>query len=239
MEKALYFLTYNRPDYLARALESWGNVRGIQDWHVVFRVEPSDHRPKVLDIIHEWVFKMELEDYDILLNVERQGVLHHPWVAFTNLFNEGFDFVVHAEDDVEVSEDVLEFFTFCANAYETDKQVSSVHAFSKIGGMPRGIVKSDVPYPGVFGTWRDRWESIIGPTWDHDYSSGGALDSGWDHHYHKRVIPQYNLKTIQPIDSRSHNFGEWGTHSSPEDIEQPADFMLSRPVRLYLETDSR
>ena len=52
----------------------------------------------------------------ITINPQRYGVLGNPWHAF----NDGFavsDFVVLAEEDLIVSEDVLEYFAWCRACY--------------------------------------------------------------------------------------------------------------------------
>ena len=158
MKKALVFTAYDRLRYLQNTLFSWETVRGLDDWHVVFRVEPSDITEHVVDEFRLFAEKMNLQDYEIIVNSTKLGVLLHPFVAFDSLFAEGYDFVARVEDDVIVSDDILEYFDSMAKSYRDDPKVATVCAFTETQGYEDAVYTDSYFDPLNWGTWSDRWK---------------------------------------------------------------------------------
>ena len=209
---------YRRPVYLRQTLESWLAVRGVENVLFTFHVEPSDRRLQVMDAIK----RAQLPNYEVVSNQTRLGVLTNPWSAFENAFTlRGADFVVLAEDDVLVSDDVVEYLTWAAAEFRDDRQVMVVSAHSLIGGEPDGQVVREEGFSGlVWGTWADRWQGALSPTWDHDYSTGDhGHEAGWDWNIAKRVMPAAGAVQVRPVVSRSQHIGrEGGAHMVAEDF---------------------
>lgn len=237
--RAIFLTAMDRPDYLKRTLDSWLLVPELHDWHVVFRIEPSSIQTTIVRMIKDFAIEAGLKGFEIVLNQELLGVLHHPWVGFEELFLD-YEFVVRTEDDLMVSTDVLRFFEWADDAYALDPAVGAVNAFTDAsrGAPGAGTEIVGVFKPWVWGTWRHMWASLIGPTWDHDYTTGEGDRRGWDWNLHLRVFPEHNLKVLRPRCSRVKNIGEWGVHGTPENllrapsfvqVRQPVEF--ERPVR--------
>lgn len=171
MKRALFFTAFDRPGYLARVLETWEGVRGLDRWHIVARIEPGQHTDQIRAMFEKFFFVLGLNDVDLVVNKSKLGVLHHPWVGFETLFSR-YDFVVRTEDDLLVSSDVLELFEWASKTFTHDQSIATVHGFSLgDGGDLSAMFRSPGFNPLVFGTWRDRWEQLLSPTWDHDYST--------------------------------------------------------------------
>ncbi len=223
MNRALVITAWNRPEYFWDAARSWASV-DMTDWDVFLRLEPSDPATEARHIrIFESLMLLrgvKPENQNVRINPERLGVLSHPWHAFSDLLIHGnYDFVVRTEDDLLVSNDVLSYFTWASEHFLDDQRVATVNAFSKgPGGDDHAVVAGQPFNPWMWGTWVDRWQDTISPTWDHDYSSGGEHDSGWDWNLETRVLPSQGLMTVQPLCSRVKNIGEHGVHGTPENL---------------------
>jgi hypothetical protein len=227
MTHGLFFTAYDRVDYLRQTLESWESVRGIQDWHVVARIEPSPVEDTVIELFEAFFERTGVRRYEIVVNERVLGVLHHPFVGFSELFLE-HDFVVRAEDDLVVSDDILEYFTWAEKHYRNTKFVATINAFSK------GRSEHDcyvIPYsrfnPWVWGTWRSVWDMVFAPLWDHDYSTFSGTPgfmSGWDWNIDVRIFPRYGFEAIYPMNSRVQNIGEWGVHGTPDNLQRAQVF---------------
>lgn len=240
MKKALVFTAYDRLRYLQNTLFSWETVRGLDDWHVVFRVEPSDITEHVVDEFRLFAEKMNLQDYEIIVNSTKLGVLLHPFVAFDSLFAEGYDFVARVEDDVIVSDDILEYFDSMAKSYRDDPKVATVCAFTETQGYEDAVYTDSYFDPLNWGTWSDRWEGLIRDTWDWNYSTFNDFfgnEAGWDWNLRSRIIPQNNLVSVFPVQSRSKHIGVEGTHGTAENFKEHKTFYEDIRPTAYIEVD--
>lgn len=237
MKRALFFTAFDRVDYLRQTLRSWEAVRGLQDWHVVFRIEPGPRQQEAYDLCHIFSETMMLPSYDIIINDHVLGVLHHPWVGFNELFQD-YDFVVRAEDDLLVSDDVLEYFSWAAEEYEHTDSVATVNAFSKFSGEDDQVYQLPRFNPWLWGTWRGVWQDIFAPLWDHDYSTfngSPGVEAGWDWNIDTRLFPHYDFHAVYPCNSRVQNIGLWGVHGTPDNIQIAKSFKPVFGVQDYHE----
>jgi hypothetical protein len=235
MNFKLVFTAYNRPGYLAESIRSWNFARNLTNWNTTFYIEPSELFEHVADAA------LTLEtDVTIVANEEKFGVLVNPWQAIDHAFTSGADFVVLAEDDVAVSQDVLEFFEWTAEEYATARNVLCVNAFSADGtGLANELTQDTAFSPLIWGVWKDRWETHLRDTWDKDYSSGNldGSEAGWDWNIN-RILNDKNMSVIKPRLSRSDHLGEFGgTHMTPDlyDSSRGAGFEQIRGRQRYKE----
>jgi hypothetical protein len=232
MKKAILLTAYDRPHYLAPVLDSWMEVRGFDDWPLHVFLEPG-HRADEMAALCEQTKHPELT---IHRNASILGVLENPYQGFDHLFNElDYDFVLRIEDDLLVSEDVLEFFSWVAETYIDDEGILTAIGFTQEDGEPDRVRRTPSFSPWVWGTWRDRWNDVIGPTWDHDYSTFNGSpgnQAGWDWNLNTRIIPSLGYESIYPLASRVQNIGEYGVHGTPENLLTTTSFERYRgPVR--------
>lgn len=235
MKTQLVFTAYNRPYYLQDSIASWNAARGLTSWDTSFHIEPSNQMQAVVDIALQLNTSVTLYP-----NRERLGVLVNPWTALNTAFEQGADFVVLAEDDVVVSQDALEFFSWSAIEYATSYSTLCINAFSRIGGGKDNEIIADAAFsPLIWGVWRDRWENILRDTWDKDYSSGKAdgSEAGWDWNIN-RILQANNQHVIKPVNSRSDHLGQYaGTHMTPDlyDTSRGVDYVQVRGKQRYRE----
>lgn len=237
---ALLLTAFDRPQYLAPVLDSWADVRGLHDWHLRVAVEPSAAQAEVLDLVDGFVRRTGHADVEVVRNPVRLGVLENPYVHLDALVAAGHGFVVRAEDDLLVADDVLELFAHVASAYADEPAVGTAHAFSPDppGPGPELLVRSSAFCPWVWGTWPDRWTGLLGPTWDRDYSTynvSPGFETGWDWNLNTRVFPAHGLGSVAPAVSRVRNIGEVGEHGTPEDLVPAPTFRPHQPTQAYRE----
>lgn len=235
MKRVFVLTAYNRPEYLRPTLESLRAVRGWEDWHVLFSVEPSDRTDEIVQLIEEYLpFFRERTRAEIWVNPVRLGVLHHPWVLFNRLFQgfedwfegQAFDYVLRSEDDLIHAADVLEFHSWASQTYRDDAAVGIVGSFT-YAYRDRAEVhrRIGMPSPLLIGTWPEIWSGVLRDTWDHDYSTGSGDVQGWDHNINLRVFPEHGLHTLVPNHPKVEHIGVYGAHSTPEIffVQRPFD----------------
>lgn len=222
-KRAILFTVYDRPQYLRETLMSWSEVRGLEDWDIYFSIEPSPVQHEVFALIREFCERKGLarrpgdQVVEVRVNETVLGVLVHPFVGFERLFGEGYEFVLRAEDDLIVSDDILEFFGWANVQFEEDPWVVCVCSASNDAGDPSDVRLTTSFSPWLWGTWPDRWTDVLGPTWDKDYSTFNGYpghQSGWDWNIHTRVMPERGLRAASPVVSRVDNIGVFGTHGT-------------------------
>lgn len=214
MKRRLVFTANDRHDYFRATMAAWQQVRGFTDWAPVVYLEPGRRSERMSEIA-------QAAGATVSLNPQRRGVLSNPWHALDTAFADA-DFVVLAEDDVLVSDDTLEFFTWAAQEFR-DERVLGVCANTQAATCPPGaeqvVELNQRLCPLVWGTWADRWRDVLRDTWDHDYSSGTPTQpqSGWDWHINLRLLAGW--RTATPLASRSDHIGQYGgTHMRPADF---------------------
>jgi hypothetical protein len=202
------FTVGGRTDYLQETMNSWAEVRGIEDATLVFLIEPSETTTEILELLCA-----ERATARLLLtsvNYGRLGVSGNPWHAMQTGFRLG-DFVILAEEDTPVSSDVLEYFAWARDAYLGDGNVKAVcaHQIGEPLGAEGDVLRSKHFSPVVWGTWRDRWVSFFRDSW------GGP--QGWDSQVNKLLRAKDYRQVVIPARSRSQHIGEHGgAHCIPE-----------------------
>lgn len=213
MKLQLVLMANDRPEYFGDVADCWSGVRGLDQWQPYVSLEPT----RRLDAMYGIAAAHGLA---VHVNSARYGVLHHPWEIMDRMMlGSGADFTVIAEDDVLVSDDILEYFAWAAKRF-ADEHVLAVCASSftenaEPGDFNRAVSHSHFS-PMCWGTWDDRWGSVLRDTWDHDYSSGTAAgpQSGWDWNLNLRVIPPGQWQVVSPVASRTDHIGAVGTHTT-------------------------
>ncbi len=236
MNKAVVMTVCQRPFYLKPVLDGWSKVRGVDKWPFIFMVENTPTRDGMLRVINEWEHPSFLKN--IVLNDKKLGVLENPYQGF-NLAFVNWDFVVLAEEDLLPATNVLEYFEFASEfAYRDPKTV--IVCAQGDGDNPWQLEYRNRFKVWLWGTWKDRWNSLIEPTWDHDYSTSPipavapykAPQSGWDWNLDMRIIPGHNKRCIYPGQTLVDNLGKYGgAHAIPGDYEKerPIGFVQDLP----------
>jgi len=201
---------------LKQALASWEAVRGIENWSFVFMVEPSDRKQEMLDVIND----SSLPNKTVVENNIRFGVLSNPWAGMNWAFEHGADFAFIAEEDVIVSDDILEYVEWCCEVFRDQESCIGVCANNRVAAPqdPAQVAQVQRFDPLGWGTWKDCWSSYLRDSWDHGYSSGSP--SGWDHNINLRILPKLNKFFAFPFVSRSDHIGrQEGQHMVEENYE--------------------
>lgn len=213
----------DRPQYLEPVLASWQNVASAAEVDWWFMIEPTPVQDECWFLVNRFRQRIGLpsDRYTIWPNERRLGVLENPYRGLKLAFGAGAEYVVLAEDDVLVSRDVLAYHAWAADRFAPDSPEPAMavcsHRLAERGG-PYDVTWSDRFDPLVWGTWRGRWQAVIEPSWDHDYSTGpgGGVEAGWDWNLN-RMIPETGFQVLKPAQSRSMHIGQHGgTHCTPE-----------------------
>lgn len=194
-----------RERYLRQSLDSWLRVRGVQEAHLIFNVEPSGSFHELA--FWEWT-RRAFASSSMVLNKQRLNVLENTRVAFARAFACGAKFAVMAEEDLAVASDTLEYFRWARDTYRDDPSVVAVcaHCRSSQCSDASAVTRAGWFNPLVCGTWKDRWEQRIGPWWG-PWEDGLNGNQAWDVNL-QRKIAAAELRTVFPCRSRSIHIGE-------------------------------
>lgn len=218
----------DRPQYLEQTLASWSQVRSTEGWTFGFAVEPGKHHRHVLSMIYAWLSAHQPDGF-VLQNQHRLGVLRNPHMILDYAFGD-YEYVVLTEEDVVVSNDILEFFAHTGEKFASDVDKTLGICATEWSGAPPDL-PHDTCYPVqnfsplAWATWRDRWENILRDTWDLDYTSGPnpPNQSGWDWNI-GRILNARDMYFMFPAVSRSLHIGKHGVHITPEYFEASKAF---------------
>ncbi len=221
MRKAIVMTAFNRDDYLKQTLWSWTKVQCIEDYDFYIKLEPSSRESKMVKVIEQFQINQNF-NVEIIKNENQLGVLVNPWDGLDKMFEMGYDFVILAEDDIEVSDDILHYFNDLSERHLDDPEVmaicASVYHMWKESKDTEDYFKKQAFSPLVWGVWKDRWYTYLRDTWDKNYSTGtGGVGGGWDWNIYLRILPKNNMKCIYPVVSRSRHIGKKGIHMQEKD----------------------
>lgn len=254
---AVIVTALKRPRYLRETLESWSAARGTSDLHsftVALGWDEARHAQQVRAVSEfrdrsGLGSRVRIKPDSSAARASRGMGRAIAEAADHVLADPAVEFLVFGEEDVVVSSDVLEYMTWAGRVFADDEQVLAVCAHSRGGqGWDRHEPAQDadadqsavrlLPYFNAWcwGTWRDRWEKVLRPRWDMECDSGGAMDSGYDHHIHSRIIPQGGYLCAVPDASRSQNIGRddgWASTAESFAFSQAQSFRAQRELVNY------
>ena len=195
-----------RQKYLREALDSWSQARGIGDWHLLFALEPCRVNFPIAEFT-QWAHR-SFASAEVVVADTRLGCLRNTRRAMSLAFAAGAEFAVLAEEDLLVSTDVLEYFGHCRDTYSAQENVTVVcgHSLRAETGGPADVVRSSWFNPLVWGTWKDRWEGFIDPSWG---PFQGNMES-WDNNLRVQVSSA-GREAVFPVQSRSLHIGQAST----------------------------
>jgi hypothetical protein len=209
-----FTVSCQRRAYLDRTLESWSRVRGIRDAGIVLCLEhylpfrKGEANAAVLE--REFIgFEAEVAQLfpqaRVVRNSTRQGCLLNTRRAMQYALGES-EFAVLAEEDIEVADDILEYFTWASERYRDDPGVLAVCAHSVRSRQEDPAQVALVPWftPLVWGTWRREWGQMLAV-----WQPPDGFPEGWD--YRIRHLTGKMVQCAYPAMSRAQHFGARST----------------------------
>lgn len=234
MKRAIVFTLYQRPFYTRQVLDAWSKVRGLWQWDVHFFIDPSPQAEAQLEIASEFLRTNKILG-SVTVNEGRLGVLTAPWHALETAFAGLYERVVLAEEDVEVGDDVLEYFEEALWLADIACAWSDKDAAEDEIDLRRKWFN-----PWGWATNKDTWYGYLKDSWDHDYSTADERGpGGWDCNIGLRLVHDTDLTVAFPRASRSRHIGQHlGSHQDPREfgvLEMPPSFKAHRePVHEWL-----
>jgi hypothetical protein len=239
---------WRRPAYLTRTLDSWKRVRGVGLLGgLVVALGPSDAEEQQRDIIGLASRAMGLDGRVKVLpdSAAAQAspgmhralgeALAHVQAVMAGDSSRPAKAVICAEEDITVSDDVLEYTLWALNRFEGDPLVATVCTHDTGGqgwhipGIGQAGMNADQAEavlaadfnPWVWATWTGRKLRFLLEHWDWDATTGPVA---WQHGYDwqiLRLIQQRGLLSVVPSASRSQNIGQdGGYYARPELFDQ-------------------
>ncbi len=235
MKIGIAFTVTDRPEYLKDTLDSWLNVRSLEDKTIIFKVEPTDSLSENLKIINS--FCNNTHAYTkVIVNESRAGVGVNQAQCLDLAFNEhDLDAIVMAEDDIIVSSDILEYFEHCFSEYE-DTNILTVcaHRYTNHFGKDDVVFKEQSFDPWIWGTWKSKWKKFLESDWDLEkFELNGNIVGGFDYHIVYRILPKNNLVSIFPDTTRSKHIGMTGTYARPESYFDNPYYVADRNKKAF------
>ena len=195
---------YDRPHYLSESLSALSRCLGIGCCRVVVVCDKSDKTEECVSVANKFGF-------ETLILGSRMGCNAAIYASLRFGFDFGSSgFHLHVEDDVVLTRDSLQWFTWARDRYRDDRSIFSVSGYQR---KPCGAINQCSRRrwfcPWGWGTWSDRWEEIKS-------SWGSGPDTSWDVHVSDKV--RGTRFEVYPAVSRVQNVGkEGGTHiDSPQ-----------------------
>jgi hypothetical protein len=238
-----------RPYYWTQTLASWERARGIEEISgFEVALGRSGKGPEMMACLGNLRKKVAVG-----VTVDPvQGMGMHRAIGELGdslLGHHQVPFVIFGEEDVVVSDDVLEYFAWAATEFKDNGQVAAVCAHS-VGGQgwdkhePAQDADADqwqvrlLPNFNAWcwGTWVDRWPMFT-RDWDWDCTSGSmGYDSGWDWNIATRILPRNKKVCVVPDASRSQNIGRlegWASNEWSFSFSQAQSFRDHRKPGKY------
>lgn len=234
MNKAIVLTAFSRFAYLDDVFDSWSKVRGLDTWDFYVSIDYSPVQQQVEEYIETLADEHNMKIHSILQK-KNLGVLKHPVVIMDRLFRD-YDFVLRTEDDLVVSDGILEYYDHLSEEFAFDERVQTIHGFSVDDRTDNQNTVSLLYQfnPWVWGTWKHKWINLSS-NWDYDYSTyedRPGNKSGFDWNFNLRVYPKNNWFGVFPDVSRVKNIGAWGVHGTPENLPISKSFIPNnRPFR--------
>jgi hypothetical protein len=248
-EMAVVVTAYRRPYYLEETLTSWAQAIGLdQVRRFVVALGHSNRKRAQMMVVDKmqasFPVPIDIREDSPEASVSN-GVHRALGEAVTALFTDPqTGFVVCGDEDIVVSDDILEYMRWAASRFQPDGRViiSCAHNKGTTGWDPP-VPPDDAEAsqtavrlmhyfnPWVWGTWADRWADTVRPRWDWECNSGGANDSGYDHNIQRRILPAVGGVCTVPDASRSQNIGRyegWASNETTWAFSQSRSFRYSR-----------
>jgi hypothetical protein len=246
-----------RPYYFRETIGHWERARGISEIQGFYvALGQSDRHQEMTGVLQS--SKMMHKPGITVRPDPLPGMGMHRAIGDMGeaLFNPDFSwlpepkFVIFGEEDVLVSDDVLEYFLWAANEFEHDRTAGAVCAHNRGGQYwdahePARDEDADQWQARVaeyfnawcWGTWVDRW-AMFHDNWDWDCTSGNATGehSGWDWNIATRILPRNYKVCIVPDASRSQNIGRlegWASSDWSFSFSQAQSFRPHREPGEY------
>ena len=225
-----------RQKYLREALDSW--ARCSRDSGLASAVRPGAVRANFpVAEFTQWANRT-FASAQVSVADTRLGCLKNTRRAMRLAFASGAEFAILAEEDLLVSQDVLEYFSWARDTYAAEEKVTVVcgHSLRTEGGGPDVVVRSSWFNPLVWGTWKDRWEGFIDPEWG---PFEGNMES-WDNNLRVKVATS-GRESVFPAYSRSLHIGQTSTLTGTPLSEYfykgalSSSFSQRRPPQAYRE----
>lgn len=210
MRTMIAFTAHRRPHYLRETLASWREVRGVDDVELHLLLEPSDRQSEMIEVIRQSDLVINTH-----LNPIRLGVARNPWHALETVFVLGAEFAILAEEDIIVSDDVLEYFAYARERHKYDERVLGVCAYTERDeGLPAATLLSEQFAVLLWGTGASGWCTALRDAWGAETGSRPGHESGWDWEM-SRLARRTGRVWVHPEVSRSRHIGEFeGVHTT-------------------------
>jgi hypothetical protein len=203
-----------RQKYLRASINSWARARGAEDVRFAFCLEPPGTFPVAefqgflqRSFADRWVIYENERVLGCLRNTRQAMDLAQ---ALSQDYAGQDGFAIVAEEDVEVADDVLEYFAWARDAYRQDEGTVAVcaHARRSTAADAHAVVRAAWFAPLIWGTWADRWKSVIMPAWGPLEGSGNT--ESWDNNL-QQLLSRTGRRSVFPVRSRSLHIGEMST----------------------------
>lgn len=235
MKITIAFTVYDRVEYLKQTLDSWSHVRNKNNYNFVFKVETSERLDDIVKTIESFKNKNGCS-IKTIINDPKSGVGKNQYEALSLCFDElGSEAVIMAEDDVVVSEDILEYFEYVFKKYKDDKEILTACSHRYVSPTTKDVIIKEQSFdPWVWGTWKTRWDQFLKNDWDlENFELLGTLVGGFDYHIVYRVLPNNGLVSIFPAETRSKHIGRTGTYANPEHYFNNPYFIKDRSENIF------
>lgn len=197
-----------RPYYLKQLLNTLKD-NNLEGWKLYINSEPYEEVIKVVRSIN-------FIETNILINKTYLGVRQNPFNVIDRAFDAGAEYVVHLEDDLIISPDLLDLAMWYYESFKDNPTKYLNYGFFNYDSdtdLPDDIIEVTDKFTGLgWSTFKECWYKWFYPNWFNDQINRqvwGPQTVGWDWSMASIAKTEY-LKSLQPLCSRSNHIGRLG-----------------------------
>jgi len=167
MKKIITVKLWNRPPYVKKLVDSLENLKGIDNYKVIFSVDKSgENETKII----KHILKNSKLDKEIYYHKTNLGCAGNTRFCLDKGFESDVDYVIHLEDDTIPAKDYLKFMEWGYEKSKSDKNIFAVCPFVRKDYNKVPLNKMDVnkcferswfETGGGFGITRISWLDIL------------------------------------------------------------------------------
>jgi hypothetical protein len=239
MKLAVLVTLFRRPALSKKVLYALEKCCGIQDVPIFVSVDSTENAEKkpmveqTIEVADRWWWEANTKNKGLkiisIIQNHPLGIDESKLAMFKMMFAQGYDAVLHLEDDMVPALDFIRYHQWALEKYKDDQSILEVVAYQKSGEeylTPEyryGVIRTEHPSCWGWSIWKDRWQTVIGDESKYRAWAKSKTNGLFDH-YWMAYLRKHELHVIQPRLARVQNLvGDVTTSERGENWRDPSE----------------